>query len=80
MLPVIYTELGFFGTIALALGVFALFVLWLAGIAGIAGLPANNATRNAKMVISFLIPVFPILWLISDIVRQHRVMKTGLSR
>jgi hypothetical protein len=75
MLQWFYGEFGFFGSIFISLLLFIGFIFWFAGLAGIAGLPENNATKNLKMVVAVLIPVFPIAWLIYDMRRQHRIMK-----
>lgn len=75
MIQWFYTELGFAGTILIALFIFTLFILWLAGIAGISGLPASNRSRLTKLLLGVALPPFPILWILLDIRRQHLIIK-----
>lgn len=75
MIQWFYTELGFAGTILIALFIFVLFILWLAGIAGISGLPASNRTRTSKLIMGVVLPPFPIFWILMDIRRQHLIIK-----
>lgn len=75
MLQWFYGQFGFFGSILISLFLFVCFIFWFAGIAGIAGSTQKNATRNLKIVLSVLIPVFPIGWLIYDMRRQHKIIK-----
>lgn len=75
MLQWFYNEFGFAGSILISLFLFLCFIFWFAGIAGIAGLPDKNATKNTKIVFAVLIPVFPIIWLLYDIRRQHKIIK-----
>jgi hypothetical protein len=75
MLQWFYGEFGFAGSILISLLLFLSFVFWFSGLAGIAGLPDKNATKNIKIVLAVLIPVFPIGWLILDMYRQQRIIK-----
>ncbi len=75
MLQWFYTEFGFAGSILISLFLFLCFIFWFAGLAGIAGLSEKNATKNMKIIMGVLIPIFPIAWLIYDIRRQHKVIK-----
>lgn len=75
MIQWFYTELGFAGTILVALFIFVMFILWLAGIAGISGLPESNRSRTTKLFLGVLLPPFPIGWILWDIRRQHRIIK-----
>ncbi len=75
MIQWFYSELGFAGTILVALLIFILFILWLAGIAGIVALRATNTTRSLKLVLGVLLPPFPIGWILWDMRRQHKIIK-----
>jgi hypothetical protein len=78
MIQWFYTELGFAGTILVALFIFVLFILWLAGIAGIAGrsnLPSTEFGRYSRLVLGVIFPFFPIAWSLVDIRRQHLIIK-----
>jgi hypothetical protein len=77
MLKSLYDILGFFGALFLSLGLFILFIFWVAGIAGIT-LPVDGGKPNNKkwqIVLAVFIPIYPIAWLIKDIIVQHRFMK-----
>ena len=52
---------------------FVLFIFWLSGIAGLADIP-DDRHKNWKLVASVLIPIYPIIWLLVDMFRQHSHM------
>jgi hypothetical protein len=79
MLQWLYAELGFFGSILLSLFLFVAFIFWFSGLAGIAGLQDSNRTKNTKILVAVIFPPFSIGWLLYDIYRQHRVMKSSKS-
>jgi hypothetical protein len=77
MLKTFYTEIGFFGALLLALGLFVLFILWVAGIAGIT-LPVDGGKpRGSKIeiVIAILVPVYPVFWLFYEMYHQRKFIK-----
>ncbi len=76
MLKWSYLHFGFFGTVFLALFMFLLFIMYLAGIAGISILPDGDRTKNIKLILSVLIPPFPVIWLFIDVYRQHKAIKS----
>jgi hypothetical protein len=80
MLQFFYDELGFFGSILMALFLFLLFVFWFSGLAGLAGQPASNVSRNTKLTIAVIFPPFAIGWLIYDMHRQHKIIKGNTKR
>lgn len=71
MLQQIFEQLGFFPTLFFVLGCFFGLIFWMAGIAGIVqehgGKPAKAPTLYALCI---LVPPYPVIWLLIDIVRQ----------
>ncbi|HCD53297.1 MAG TPA: hypothetical protein DEQ34_12675 [Balneolaceae bacterium] len=79
MLKTFFDSLGFFGSLSLSLFIFTLGVFWIAGIAGIT-LPVDGGKRKYntwQVAIAVLIPIYPIVWMISDIIAQYRFMKNN---
>lgn len=79
MLKSFYDLLGFFGALLLSLGLFIFFIFWIAGLAGIT-LPVDGGKpkyNKWQVVIAVLIPIYPVYWLIKDIIVQHRFMKNN---
>ncbi|MBO6793381.1 MAG: hypothetical protein JJ895_05690 [Balneolaceae bacterium] len=77
MLRTFYEILGFFGALILSLTIFILFIFWIAGLAGIT-LPVDGGKpkfNRWQVAIAVLIPIYPIYWLIRDIIEQHIFMK-----
>ena len=71
MLQQIFEALGFFPTLFFILGSFFAFIFWLAGIAGI--LQANEGRpvrENVMILVCILLPPYPVIWLLIDVVRQ----------
>ncbi|MFW6347684.1 MAG: hypothetical protein ACOC2C_03615 [Cyclonatronaceae bacterium] len=71
MLQQIFEALGFFPTLFFVLASFFAFIFWLAGIAGI--LQANEGKpvkENMMIFVCILLPPYPVIWLLIDIVRQ----------
>lgn len=76
MLQQIFEQLGFFPTLFFVLGSFFAFIFWMAGIAGIMQANKGNPTReNVMIAICVLIPPYPVIWLLFDIVRQSGRIK-----
>lgn len=76
MLQSFYNNLGFFGALAVSFLLFVFFIFWIAGIAGIT-LPYDGGKKKGstwQVVCAVLIPVYPVLWLINDMIQQHREM------
>lgn len=73
MLQSFYNHFGFFGALAITMGFFILLIFWVAAIAGINELP-ESANKKWKLLAAVLIPPYPILWIITDMVQQHRRM------
>ncbi len=74
MLKTFYENLGFFGALILALGLFVFFILWVAGLAGIT-LPVDGGKpRGSKLqiLIAILIPFYPVFWIFYEMYRQRK--------
>lgn len=81
MLKSVYELIGFFGSLGLSLFLFIFFIFWIAGIAGIT-IPVDGGKPKFNkwlVLLAVLIPLFPVIWLITDIVKQHRFMKSDQS-
>ena len=77
MLKYFYNQLGFFGALGVSFLLFLLFVFWIAGIAGIS-LPYDGGSKKKntwEILLAVLIPVYPIGWLVVDIINQRRLMR-----
>lgn len=76
MLQSFYDNLGFIGALLFSLFLFIFFIFWIAGIAGIT-LPYDGGQKKAnswQIILAILIPVYPVIWLISDMYMQHKYM------
>ena len=77
MLKSFYEYLGFFGSLLLSLALFIFFIFWIAGLAGIT-LPVDGGKpkyNKWEVLTAVLIPVYPIYWVIKDMVDQYRFMR-----
>ncbi len=77
MLKSFYELFGFFGALILSLVLFGFFIFWLAGLAGIT-LPVDGGKpkfNKWEVLIAIFIPIYPIYWLLRDIIEQHMFMK-----
>lgn len=77
MLQSFYNNFGFFGALALAFFLFVFFIFWMAGIAGLSQPYDGGQKRGEKwqIITAILVPVYPVLWLITDIYIQRKSMK-----
>lgn len=75
MLPWFYDTFGLVGSLLIFLFFFTMFVFWISGFAGILHSRNSDRKKNIMIGISIFFPPFPIIWLISDIWRQHKVIK-----
>ena len=73
MIRALYLDFGFFSTLAICLLLVVLFIFWMAGIAGIVANPDNKGKKagNLSLILCVLIPIYPIIWLISDMVKEY---------
>jgi hypothetical protein len=75
MLETLYNYFGFTGSIFVTFMLFMFFVFWVAGIAGIS---SKNRPAHRQIVfftLAVLVPVYPVLWLIADMIRQKRQLR-----
>jgi O-antigen/teichoic acid export membrane protein len=77
MIRSLYLDFGFFTALAICLILFMLFIFWLAGIAGIIASPDNKEkeTRILPVLLCVLVPVYPIIWLISDMIKEYLTIR-----
>lgn len=72
MLQVIYENLGFFPTLFVSVLFFVAFIFWMAGIAGLlANRDRKKPTEWLTYVLIIVVPIYPVAWLIMDIIRQY---------
>lgn len=76
MLKYFYAQFGLVGSVSFFLALFVLFIFWLAGISGLIE-QNNNKDSLAKLVIAVLIPVYPIAWMLYEMLRQRRSLKSA---
>ena len=77
MLKTFYELFGFFGALSISVALFFFFIFWLAGLAGIT-LPVDGGKpkfNKWQVMVSIFIPLYPIYWLIRNIIEQHRFMR-----
>ena len=76
MLQTFYENFGFLGALLISAAMFIFFIFWMAGIAGIA-LPEDGGqvkNNRVQIVVAILIPIYPIIWLWTDMYKQHKFM------
>ncbi len=72
MLQLIYEQFGFFPTLFLSILFIFAVIFWMAGIAGLlANRDRKKPTEWLTYVLIVIVPVYPIIWLIVDMVRQY---------
>lgn len=76
MIKWLYNEFGFFGTGVVSSLFLLLFVLWIAGLAGIGTLPDAEKSKKVKMLLAIFIPPYPMIWLVYDIFRQKKALRS----
>lgn len=74
MLENLFQTFGVMGALTISLVVFLIFVFWVAGIAGFTDSQSGNL-KPFQIALCVLFPPFPVVWLITDMVRQHRAMR-----
>lgn len=75
MLKWMYESFGLFGSLLIYLLLFVIFIFWIAGLAGINQSREDEESKNIRLIVSVFLPPYPILWLISDIYRQHKILR-----
>ena len=76
MLPWFYETFGLIGSLILFLFFFTMLIFWISGFAGILHSRNSDRKKNVLLGISIFVPPFPIFWLIRDIWRQHKIIKS----
>lgn len=82
MLKSFFELFGFLGALLFSLTLFLLFILWLAGLAGIT-LPVDGGKpkfNKLQVLVAVLLPIYPIYWLIRDILEQHFFIKKNEAK
>lgn len=77
MLQWMHNEFGLVGSLILAYILFILFIFWISGLAGINESRNSDKRKMNMIILGVFFPPYPILWLIKEILRQHRVLKEG---
>lgn len=72
MIENVYNIFGFVGSLVVALGIFFFFIFWMAGVAGICQEKENGKKQYIFLLIAILIPIYPVLWIIWDMIEQKR--------
>ncbi|MGF1668826.1 MAG: hypothetical protein ACFCU6_00145 [Balneolaceae bacterium] len=74
MLESFYNTFGFIGSLFVALFIFLLAILWVTGLAGICGEDFQHRHKTLIIILSALFPPLPLVWMIVEIFRQHRLL------
>ncbi|MEX0780490.1 MAG: hypothetical protein WD491_12305 [Balneolales bacterium] len=77
MLQWMHGEFGLIGSLILSYILFILFIFWISGLAGINESRNSDEKKFYMLIVGILLPPYPILWLISEIFRQHRILREG---
>jgi len=75
MLETFYNNFGFTGALILAFSLFICFIFWVAGLAGLSKKQESNKTKTIRLTIAVLLPVYPFLWMIWDMIKQKKDLK-----
>lgn len=72
MLETFYNNFGFVGSLVLSLLIFFFFIFWMGGVAGICKEHDEKKSSVIRLALAILIPVYPVLWLLSDMIAQKK--------
>ena len=75
MLETFYNNFGFVGSLVVALLIFIFFIFWMGGVAGICHEHDNKKNSVIRLVFAILIPIYPVIWLIADMISQKKQLK-----
>lgn len=75
MLKWMYESFGLVGSMVIYLIFFVIFIFWIAGLAGINQSREDEESKNIRLLVSVFFPPYPIIWLLFDIYRQHRILR-----
>lgn len=76
MLDWLFSRLDFWGTLILLWSILVMIIFWFAGMAGIMLLPPKKS-KTIKLTLGFIFPPFTVAWMIFDMFRQRRALKTN---
>jgi integral membrane sensor domain MASE1 len=74
MLETFYKTFGFIPALLISFVLFMLFIFWMAGVAGICRQKKDDQSEM-NIILAVFIPVYPIIWLISEMVRERKLLK-----
>ena len=73
MIRSLYEQFGFFPSLFITTFMVVFIIFWLAGIAGILTNPdRKNTVGIFTIALCVIVPPFPAIWLIFDMIRQYR--------
>jgi len=72
MIESVYNNFGFAGSLVLSLLMFFFLIFWMAGVAGICEEHQGKRTTILHLFFAVLVPIYPVVWLISEIISQKR--------
>ncbi|MCC5942567.1 MAG: hypothetical protein JJU37_13590 [Balneolaceae bacterium] len=75
MLETLYNYFGIVGSLLAAFLFFMFFVFWMAGVAGICLRDRPPGRQLLFFSLAVFIPVYPVAWLIADMVKQRKQLK-----
>jgi hypothetical protein len=75
MLETFYNNFGFIGSLVIALLIFLFFIFWMGGVAGICKGHDSNKESVIRLVLAVLIPIYPVIWLIFDMISQKKQLR-----
>lgn len=75
MLETFYNNFGFVGSLILSLLIFFFFIFWMGGVAGICHEHEGKKDAIVRIVLAILIPIYPVIWLITDMIAQKKKLK-----
>lgn len=75
MLETVYNNFGFVGSLVISLFIFFFFIFWMAGVAGICDEHKGKRTTLIHLFLAVLIPVYPVVWLILQMISQKKQLK-----
>jgi len=75
MLESLYNNFGFLGSLVVSLFIFFFFIFWMAGVAGICDEHQGKRTTIVHLFFAVLVPVYPVIWLIAQMISQKRKLK-----
>lgn len=75
MLESVYEIFGFVGTLTISLLAIFFLIFWMAGVAGICKNHDVDGTPYVRLFLSILIPIYPVIWIIADMISQKKELK-----